>query len=200
MQASRWHHVPSPIPAELQLGFEAQIRKPCVGGFEAQTTKPSREVYPLRPYIISTHVSVVLDCLITKSACSSTWLGEPSSWLGQHGLLLCMYSDLLISPSVSQPQSIFHPSWSLGLSLMSVLHRSQSIDTAHLYLTFSISVDHLCALRLHTNIAKRHVAHTLMLGFVSNSTEALIIFDNHSSQTRHTRACINFVFAVTRYN
>lgn len=38
---------------------------------------------------------------------------------------------------------------------------SQSIGTTHLYLIFSISVDRVCAPYLH-NIAKRHIAHTLM--------------------------------------
>jgi hypothetical protein len=41
---------------------------------------------------------------------------------------------------------------------------------------------HSMSPHLLTNIAKRHVARTLMLGLVSNSTEAWSSPDNHSSQ------------------
>jgi hypothetical protein len=120
---------------------------------------------------ISTSVTVVLDCPITKSSSAFAWLGQPPSWLGQHGLLH-LYSCLLMSPSTRHLWSVFRPSWSLRWSLMSVLHRSQSIGMTRLYLTFSISVDHLCALHLHTNTARDmlHIhSHTKRQGCCSSS-------------------------------
>jgi len=81
---------------------------------------------------IFTHVTVILDYTTTKSSSTSARLGQPSSWLGPHGLLLRMYSCLLMSPSVSHPRSVFHPSWFLGPSITSVLHHSRSIGTSYL--------------------------------------------------------------------
>ena len=50
---------------------------------------------------LSTRVTVVLDRPITKSSSVSAWLGQPPSWLGQHGQLLLMCSCLLMPLSVS---------------------------------------------------------------------------------------------------
>jgi len=92
--------------------------------------------------------------------------------------------------------SVFGPTWSLGPSLTSVHHHFQSIGTPRLYLTFSMSVDRLYAPHLHTNTAKRHVAHTLTQWLVSKLNQQIRASpDNHPLETRHTRAHINLVFA-----
>jgi hypothetical protein len=50
-------------------------------------------------------------------------------------------------------------SWSLGLSLTSVLHYSRSVGTARLYLPFSSPLTTAFELHTCTTQAKRHVAH-----------------------------------------
>jgi hypothetical protein len=80
-----------------------------------------------------------------------------------------------------------HPaSWSLGPSLTSVLHRSQTIGTARLYLTFTSPST--IAFELHTCApqAKRHVAQpNSRQGWFTNSTQDASHVDNHSSQPNH---------------
>jgi hypothetical protein len=142
-------------------------------------------------------VIIVLDRTITKSSYASTWLDQPPSWLGQHGLLLS-YALACWCPQVS----------TITVSLLAILvprskpHACPSPISVHwhttrLYLTFSMSVDHLCAPHPHTNTTKRNVAHTLMLGLVSNSTEAWSSPDNHLITTRYIWAHINLVFLNT---
>jgi hypothetical protein len=65
-----------------------------------------------------------------------------------------------------------------------------------LYSTFSMSVDHLCAPYLHTNTTRNILYKHSRNGISLQTQPKPIIFDNHSSQTRHIRAQINFVLAV----
>ena len=89
---------------------------------------------------------------------------------------------------------VFRPSWSLGPSLTSVLYYSQSIGTVRLYSTFSMPVDCLWAPHLHTNIAKRHVAHALTQWLVSKLNQSRSFSWQSLIKTRHIRAHINLVF------
>jgi hypothetical protein len=76
---------------------------------------------------------------------------------GQHGNSH-VFSRLSISQVSASAAS--HPtSWSLGPSLTFVLHRSRSIGTARLYLTFSSPSTTASVLHTCTPRAKRHVAH-----------------------------------------
>lgn len=116
-----------------------------------------------------------------KAASEMTIVVVSLSWLGQHGLLLHINTCLLMSLSVSHSQLVFEPLSSISPSLTSVLHCSRPIGMTHLYLTFSMAIDHLYASHLHTN-TKRHVSQTLTLGLVSNSTKTLSSSNNLSSQ------------------
>jgi hypothetical protein len=99
----------------------------------------------------------------------------------------------------NHPRSIFRPTWFIGPSLVSVLHQSQSIGRVRLYLTFSMAIDRLYAPNLHTNTTKKHVAHTLTLGLVSNSNEAFSSPNNHSTQldTYGSTMCSQVVYIYT---
>ena len=114
-QASRWRHMLPPSPSR------SPIPKNCrPSGLEAQTTKPHREAYLLS--MISTCATIMLDCLITKSSCVSTWLDQSPSWLGQHGLLLT-HVQLLVDVPMCQPSMVSLPATLiLGPSLMFVLY------------------------------------------------------------------------------
>jgi hypothetical protein len=149
------------FPLELQPSFESQTQKLFTGDFEAQTTKPSGEVYPLHLlHDLDTCHShprppdhqVLLRLCLTWSTILLTWSTRSTP---PHVLLL-----VDVPKCVSYQRAVFRSSWSLGPSLASVLHRSQSIGTTRLYLTLSMSVDRLCVPHLHTNTTKKHACCT----------------------------------------
>jgi hypothetical protein len=197
-QASWWCHVTPLIPTETPTRFWGVNPKTVHQWFWSPNHQTPREVYPLCFLYDLERVTIVLDRTITKSSNASAWLGQPLSWLGRHGLLLHMYSCSSMPPSLSDPWSDFWPSWPLSPSLRSILHRSQSIGTAHLYLTFSMVVDRLCAPHMHINTVMRHVAHILTPWLVSKLNQSRSSPDNHSSQldTHKHRAHINHEFTV----
>jgi hypothetical protein len=151
MQVSWWRHVPPLVPIGIPTGFWGP--NPRNHPPMALRSKPPN---PLEKYIryassmILTRVTVVLDHLITKSSSASAWLGQPLSWLGQHGLLLlCILALVDIAkcqpPTVSLPVSFVprskphvRPSPLLvhwhNTSLLDLLHRcrpSQCTTPAH---------------------------------------------------------------------
>jgi hypothetical protein len=79
-------------------------------------------------------------------------------------------------------------SWSLDPSLTSALHRSRSISTTHLYLTFSSSST--TASEFHTCIiqAKRHVVHIafIIVGLVTTQSTLWITLTitHHKTNTQ----------------
>jgi hypothetical protein len=162
------------IHPKLQSGFETQTKKPSTWGFEAQIkpSKPSGEAYPL--YLLHD-----LDaCHRLSTTTRSPSAPAPPLDLVNHRLDLVntVYSSTCTfscwRPNYQPPTmiSLLAP-WSLGPSLMFILHRSQSISTVRLYLTVSMAVGRLCVAHLHNNTAKRYVARTLTLWLVSTSTE-----------------------------
>jgi hypothetical protein len=83
--------------------------------------------------MVSTCVTVILDRSINKSSSASAWLGQLSSWVCQHGLLLRMYSCLVSATTVSLPAILVslskphvHPSplqvYQHGTPLLDLLH------------------------------------------------------------------------------
>jgi hypothetical protein len=103
----------------------------------------------------------------TPSPLSLARLACPPSSLGQH-----CHSHVFLHLSMSQVSATAagHLAfWSLGPSLTSVLHRSRSIGTARLYLTFSSPSTTASELHTYTTQAKRHVAHLAfaMVGLVT---------------------------------
>ena len=98
--------------------------------------------------------------------------------------------SLVDAPKCQPSRSVFRLYRSLGPSLTSVLHRSQSIGTTCLYLTFTMSS------KLHTCIPTqlRDMLHTHAMVSLQTQPKS-IISDNHTSQTRHTWQHINLVLA-----
>ena len=95
-QTSRWRHVHPPVPTETPNGFWG----PNSRNRPSMVLRP-KPPNPLEKYIrYASSTILTLDCSITKSSNIFAQLGQPSSWLGQHGLLLRMYSCLLV-PQVS---------------------------------------------------------------------------------------------------
>lgn len=121
--------------------FETQTRKPSASGFEAQTTNPLENHIRYASYTISTCVIIVLDRSITSPLAPTLTSTQSTS---PHVLLLV---DV---PKYQPPTSNAPAPWSLDPRLTFVLHHSQSIGTAHLYLMFSIAVDRLSLPHLHT--------------------------------------------------
>jgi hypothetical protein len=121
-------------PVKLSAGdFEAQIKPPKLAG----------EAYPLR----------LLDDLDTchrpfYTAWSAGPLAPPLDLVNTVYSSICTLARRC-PPSVSHPRSFFRPSRSLGPSLTSTVHRSQSIGMTHLYLTFCICIDRLYVPHLH---------------------------------------------------
>jgi hypothetical protein len=122
---------------------------------------------------------VLQHLCLTWSTTVFTWStrSTPSS----HVILLV---DIL---KCQPPRSVLRPSWSHDPSLTPVLHRSQSIGTTRLYLTFSMAVDCMCAPHLHTNTAKRHVAHIHTHTMVSLQTQLKPIISRQSLITNSTQ-------------
>jgi hypothetical protein len=126
--------------------------------------------------MILTCVTIVLDHPIIKSSYTSTWLG-------QHSLLLLMCSSLLM-PQVSATM-VSLPAILVPWSKLQIHPSPFPIyGMTCLYLTFSITVDRLCA------------SH--MLWLVINSIEAWSSSDNHSSSTQRTRAsCVHNIYILS---
>jgi hypothetical protein len=119
------------------------------------------------------------------SPLSPAGLARPPSWLGQHG-----HSHVHLRLSMSQVSVTVasHPaSWSLGLSLTSALHRSQSIGTARLYLTFTSPSTTVSELHTCSTQAKRHVAHIAfaMVGLVTTQPSSWITLTITHHKTKH---------------
>jgi hypothetical protein len=135
--------------------------KPVACDFVAKTTKPSWSHVSTRLPPQSRHVSsLFLNRPITKSPRTCFWLGQPSSWLGQHCLhCLHMYICLSSSLSASRPWSVLWPSvpWSKP-PRPSFTAPSPPTRTR---LTFSITIDHLNA--QHLPIARQETCCTPQL-------------------------------------
>ena len=90
-----------------------------------------------------------------------------------------------------------HPAfWSLGPSLTSILHRSQSIGMARPYLTFTSPSTTAPKLYLRTTSQETCCTTQLTSWLVHKLTQDANHVDNHSSQIQIKRAHINLVFAL----
>jgi hypothetical protein len=144
---------------------------------------------------ILTHVTVILDHPIIKSSCAFVWLGQLSSWLGQHGILFLMYSCLLMSPSVSSTNG--QSSGHLGPSVRA-LHPSFTAPSPSVWhvstwpypCPSTVSVFHTCTLTQPRNM---HVAHTLTQWLVSKLNQSRSSPHNHLSQLYTKRAHISLM-------
>jgi len=161
--------------------------KPFVNGFEAQTTKPPGEAYPLR-------------LLHDLNMCHH----RPQSYdLIDAVFIIHILLHSSMSPSAS------HRSWSPGLlvprskphvcpSPLSV-HRH---GTTRLYLTFTLPSTTASELHTCAPQAKRHAAQpNSRHGKFTDSTQDASHVDNHSSQPNHKgtyQPCVRTVALVER--
>jgi hypothetical protein len=132
------------------LGFlRPKTSKPVACGFVAKTTKPSWSHVSTRLPPQSWHVSsLFLNRPITKSPRTYFWLGQPSSWLGQHRLhCLHMYICLSSSLSASRPWSVLH------------VHPSPLLVHRHKLAWHSPLPSTISTLNTYPSQDKRHVAH-----------------------------------------
>ena len=113
--------------------------------------------------------------VMTLSFSSLTWSTPSSS---------PMYSCTCRCPQVSATAASHPASWSLGPSLTSVLHRSQSIGTTRPYLTFTSPSTTAFEIHTYAPQAKRHVAQPQLTWFTDAILDASHV-DNHSSQLNH---------------
>jgi len=121
--------------------------KNCLaGGFEAQTTNLEKCIC-YASSTISTHVTVVPGRSITKSSSAYAWLGQPPSWLRQHGSYSCALACWC--PQVSATTI----NLSAILVTRSKAHVRSSLLLVH-WLNPSLLDLH------HAYTTKRHVAHT----------------------------------------
>jgi len=126
----------------------------------------------------------------------SSWASldsRPPSWFGQHG-----HSHVHLHSSMSQMSATTagHPaSWSVSPSLTSALHRSRSVSTTRLYLTFSSLSTTVSELHIWTPQAKRHVGHIAfaIVMLVANSNYSWITLTITHHKTNHkgtSRPCV----------
>jgi hypothetical protein len=81
-----------------------------------------------------------------------------------------------------------HPaSWSFSPKIMSDLHHSRSIGTAHLYLSFTPPLITASELHTCTTQAKKHVAHItfVMVGLVTTQPSSWITLTITHHKTKH---------------
>lgn len=182
-----------PIPTRTPTGFWGLNPKSVRQWFwgHAQTTKTLGEAY------ISTTFSSWSRHVSSSSSYVSIWLGQPLSWLSQHGLLLHMYSCSLMSLSVNHPWSVFDilvpQSKPHVCSLLLLVYRH---DTSSLDLSCVVHRSSLFSTPAQQHSQEIRCTCTHAMVSLQAQPKPWSSLDNHSSQIWHIRAHINLVFVI----
>jgi hypothetical protein len=184
-QASRRRHMPPPVLVGTLTGFWGQNPKTVQYWFWGPNHQTAWRRVSATPPSRSRHVPPSSLTVLTKSSCTSAWLGQPPSWLGQYGLLLRMYSCVLRSQVLATHGQSFRPSWSLGPNFTSVLHHSGPL---HWYDPSLLDLQHVCRPSVCSTPAHEHIqeiccthTHVWVSCKLNRSLDRLSTITHHNS-------------------